>query len=150
MSELLYDLTQIRTILSNTAAFRTWCGAATPAIALTHISIMSDESPTLPLCVLAHGAGWRREVTTFAGYSTQPEINILFMEACNKTTSTESAFTTILTSVSAIMAGLEAQSTTGYVITEWAMADNDNPSRAKHQNGQDYVSVEVAINGGQR
>lgn len=150
MSELLYDLTTMRTVLSNVAAFRTWCGAASAATALPFISIMSDESPTLPLCVLAHGAGWRRQITTFSAYSTMPEVNILFMQSCNKTTTTESAFITLLTSISSIMSGLELQSTTGYVITEWAMAGNDNPSRAKHSNGQDYVAVEVAINGGQR
>jgi hypothetical protein len=149
-TELTYDLMQMRTILSGITAFRTWAGETTSAGALTHISLWSDDSPVMPLCVISHGPAWRREMTTFSTYSTMPELSLVFVNAVTRTTTNESAFTTLMTAIDGIMAGLEAQTTTGYAITDWQMSGADTPSRARHQNGQDYVALEVVISGGQR
>lgn len=151
-TELTYDLTEMKSVLSKIAAFRTWCGASTEAAALAKIFLFSVEDVTLPACVIAHGPGWQREAVTFAAYSTMPEIVIEFLQSVNKGTTNQSAFTTLATSISAIMAGIESQSAagSGYGVPSWRLNGEDTPSRGKLSGGTDYVSMKVLVSGSQR
>jgi hypothetical protein len=142
---MLDDLTNVKSALSKIAAFRTWCGAVNEAAALAYIKLFSEEDATLPICVVAHGPGWKREMSTLAAWSTYPEVEIVFIEATSKSISDTSALATLLTAVSGIMVALNVSSV--YEINSWGFADGGTPERARIQIADDYVAVKVIVYG---
>jgi hypothetical protein len=146
VTELTYDLDSLKTALGASAAFRTWVSESTQANARAHVSLFSGAVTDPPLVVLAHGGAWRRDVSHLGtDFETQPVVVMTFMNTCTKTDSNETVFSTLLTSISAIMAELETQ--TAYRIDAWYPDSESTPERGKDSAGQDWVTATIVVEG---
>jgi hypothetical protein len=146
VTELTYDLDSLKTALGASAAFRTWVNESTQANARTHVYLFSGAVGDPPTVTLAHGPGWRRDVSDLGtDFGTQPVISAVFTNICTKTDSNETVFSALLTSISAIMADLESQ--TAYRIDAWYPDSEEDPVRGKESAGQDWVAAKIIIEG---
>jgi len=146
-NELTDDLYAIQTALGASAAFRTWAGETTEALAKAHVHLFAGDTTDMPIAVVSLGSEWTRDLVAMGEYDTLPQVRIEFVAEVDKDTSDSSVFVTLSNSVSAIMASLEAQSATGWQIGSWGPADEDTPIRAKHSAAVDLVSFTVLVEG---
>jgi hypothetical protein len=148
MNGLLYDMEAVKTALSKSAAFRTWCGAASEAAALAYISLFTSDLSKLPCAVVNNGAGWRSECRTLDGeHSVIPEVVVEFVRSVAKTDTDATVFTALLTAVSGVIEDLRVY--TAYPIQSFAPESDETPVRAKHQS-TDLIAFRLVITGFER
>jgi hypothetical protein len=143
---MTYTMNTVKTVLSRSAAFRTWAGVATEALALGHIGIYAAESNTLPVAIVSPG-NWEREVVTLDGKSlTKAVVVIEFCKGVTRSDSNASVFATLVAAVDSIMLDIEAQGL--WLNLKWSPLNEETPRRADFSATEaDWVSFSVVIEG---
>jgi beta-lactam-binding protein with PASTA domain len=143
---LMYTMNTIKTVLSRSAAFRTWAGVATEALALGHIGILAIDSDKLPMAVVSPG-NWEREVVTLDGKSlTKPAVVIEFCKGVTRSDSEATVFATLIAAVDSIMLDIEAQGL--WINLKWSPLNEDTPRRAGYAaTTADWVGFSIVIEG---
>jgi beta-lactam-binding protein with PASTA domain len=143
---MTYTMNTVKTVLSRSAAFRTWAGVATEALALGHIGIYAAESDTLPAAIVSPG-NWEREVVTLDGKSlTKAVVVIEFCKGVTRSDSNASVFATLVAAADSIMLDIEAQGL--WLNLKWSPLNEDTPRRADFSaTAADWVSFSVVIEG---
>lgn len=111
-------LSNMRTMLSNCAAFRTWTGTATVALALAqiHYGGADPATDTAPLAIVdfAPGSGGRESVAQGQWrYSAPLAIDVTFIADVSAQTSDSDALLTHWNNVGAIVSDVEGLAGTG-------------------------------------
>jgi hypothetical protein len=143
---LMYTMNTIKTVLSRSAAFRTWAGVASEALALGHIGILSLDADYLPMAVVSPG-NWEREVVTLDGKSlTRPAVVIEFCKGVTRSDSEATVFATLIAAVDSIMLDIEAQGL--WINLKWSPLNEDTPRRAGYAaTTADWVGFSIVIEG---
>ena len=151
MPNPITDMDLMRDALKNSAAFRAWAGAATPADADAHIKYwVGGLEEADPIVVICQAPTWTRELVSIGGlYRTTPALEMEFQASVDVDDDTRDVFTDIVNAVAGIMADIEAQSPGGYGIAGWAF-DQNTPERFPSSADPDGVTCVIVVDGVQR
>jgi hypothetical protein len=149
MSELTYDITQIKEALGASTEFKTWVSEATSTLAKGHIyAHHCNDLSDMPVVVVGLSSAWRRTCESLDGqFHTQPVLLLEFLKATSKSTSDSAAFGGIMDDVSGIMESIESGST--YRIDAWYPEDETTPTRDTESSPQ-IVSCRIIVEGNVR
>ncbi len=141
---IMADLEAVRTVLSESASFQAFTGAATAAAALDKIEYFAADADLMPMAVVSQGAWSRERVTLDSHYLTTPEIIISLYKTVDASDTDAYALADIMGKADSIMAELEQQN--DWLVQAWG-PDEETPERAGHEHEIDFVSARIAVSG---
>jgi len=144
MAGMLQDMKDFGTALSKSAAFRTFAGAATPAIALTKIHRYSIAMKDAPGAMVALRRFPCETVTLDQEFLVAPELVVCFVDIINRADSDQTVFDSLTGTVDSIMAQLFTNS--DWPIRSWDLSD-PVIERDKATAATDSASIWIVVQG---
>lgn len=137
----------LRLMVADSAAFRTWVGAANQAEALARVYINRETSPTRPFAVVAWATNWGREATSGGArnyFEQVGDLMLMLEDDIAAGLDEADAYYTFTNTIGAILAEIEALAGTAGYLNIMSITVENGPARPdsdEEQTTSDFYQV---------